>query len=79
MPRISERPLRRCHLRLWADDYNELRAMFGDSERGLTNAIRAIIHAYVLSQKQKAHAAIDALPQLELSADDLKELEEITL
>jgi len=69
MPKISERPLTRVHLRLFRDTWNELQAMYGN---GATAAARVVLDTYVKSQRDKARKGIDQLPVLELSDDELE-------
>ncbi len=73
---ISDKPLHRAHVRLWREDVDYLRALYTDN---MTEAMRSIIHSFVLAHKQKAREGIDALPALELSDDDLAALHEFDL
>jgi hypothetical protein len=74
MPRISEKPMIRLHVRIWAEDKLALDQMFGSSDLTRTRAIRDIIHEYVKHTRAKAQAEIDSFPPF---ADLTHELDEI--
>ena len=61
MPKISQAPLTRIHIRLWQSDIAALHAMFDSTPAGFTGALRAIIHSFVTSSSAAASAEIDKL------------------
>jgi hypothetical protein len=74
MPRISEKPMTRLHVRIWAEDKLALDQMFGNSDLTRTRAIRDIIHEYVKHARAKAQTEIDSFPPLGVDIHELDEL-----
>ena len=75
MPKISDKPLIRTHVRLWAEDVEALDQMFGSGDLSRSKAIRDIVHEYVKHTRVRAQAEIDSIPPL--AEADLAELEEV--
>ena len=76
MPKITDKPLHRAHLRLYREDWDELRARYGGTERGVTDAVRSIIHSYVVATREKERKVVDTLPALTVDDEYLDALME---
>jgi hypothetical protein len=61
MPNISEKPLAHVHWRVYKEDLDRLKAMFGTDHGGMNRAVRAMLHSWLNMNYAKLHAAIDEI------------------
>jgi hypothetical protein len=73
MPKLSDKPLTRICIRVYADDYNELRRMSG-TDRQTNLLIRTIVQSYVRQMRDKVRAYRDGEAPLDIPIN----LEELT-
>lgn len=73
MAKTPEKPMKRVHLWLYAEDVDRLHLMF-DSNIGFSKAARAIVHKYLnILEAQALARAGSTTPQL--SGDELESME----
>ena len=60
MPKIANRPLIKLpRIRIWEDDYDYLKQLFGGTEIGFAGAVRSILSEYVSIVRSRANEHID--------------------
>lgn len=64
MPKITEKELTRICVRIYAEDYEELKK-FATADRSTNSLIRDILHQYLVHAGAALRAKIDSLEQSE--------------
>lgn len=64
MPKITDKPLRRVIIRVFDEDYQKAKELFGPNI-GLNKAWRTAIHAFMTQTEAKIRAKVD-----EMEGDD---------
>ena len=60
MPKISEKPLRIIQIRIFEEDYQRLRKIYGQGI-GINRACRTILHTFLTQTEAKINEAIDKM------------------
>jgi len=64
VPKITEKPLVKMKLRLFEEDYERLRTLFGPNI-GINKAIRSIVHSFLNQTDAKIRDKIDSIEGLD--------------
>ena len=60
MPKITDKPLKLIQVRIFEEDYTELRRLYS-RDVGVNKAIRAMVHSFLTNTNGNINEAIDKL------------------
>jgi hypothetical protein len=66
LPKITDKELEAIQVRLFKDDLNYLRKLYGGQQFGVNKVIRTIVHTFVTQTIDSANRAIDTIEAKDL-------------